>query len=230
MKKRTKITLFLLTITLIIISQSSLTPYLSLDQIKINLQRLQDYFHLHPVSTLSTYFIVYMLMIAFSLPGAIPLTLAGGAIFGPLYGILLVSFASTLGASLAFAASRLFFKDYIQKRFAEQLVKINEGIKNNGTFYLLSLRLMPIFPHSLVNFSMALTPIKLRHFMLVSQIGTLPATILYTYAGLSLSQISSPKDIFTARILIILCLVGLLPLIALVFKKIKSKKIKLPSA
>ncbi len=219
--KKIKTMLLLSVLALIVMSHSSLSPYLRLDFIQANLHNLQEDFRLHPFRSLSTYFITYIFMIILSLPGSVFLMLAGGAIFGPVYGTLVVSFAGTLGAGIVFLTTRFFLADYFEKKFCDRLARINHYLKEDGTYYLLSLRLIPIFPYSVVNIAMALTSVKLWHFLWVSQIGILPASILYTNAGLALSQISSPKDIFSLKIIVSLFCIGLLPLVA---KKILRPK------
>jgi len=150
---------------------------------------------------------------AASIPGAAILTLAGGALFGLLNGTILVSFASTIGALFAFLVSRYFLHDFVQNKFTDRLQTINKKIEKEGAFYLLFLRLVPVFPFFLINLVMALTPIRAWTFYWVSQLGMLPATIIYVNAGTQIAKISSIKDIASPSLLIALTLLGLLPLI-----------------
>jgi len=142
------------------------------------------------------------------------MTLTGGAIFGLLKGTLLVSFASTIGATLAFLASRYLFRKSLQQRFATRLQVINQGIEKDGAFYLFTLRLVPAFPFFIINIVMGLTPIKTLTFFLVSQIGMLAGTIVYVNAGTQLAQIGTLKDIFSPELIISFTLLGVFPLIS----------------
>ncbi len=155
----------------------------------------------------------YILMAALSIPGAAILTLAAGAIFGVLLGTVVVSFASTIGATLAFLAARFLFRDSVQKRFGRRLAAINDGVGRDGAFYLLALRLVPAFPFWVINLLMALTPIKTSTFYWVSQIGMLPATVVYVNAGTQLAQIETTSDILSPGLIGAFVLLGLLPLI-----------------
>jgi len=147
-------------------------------------------------------------------PGAAILTLAGGAIFGLLWGTVLVSFASSLGATLAFLTSRFLLRDAIQRRFGDRLKTINEGVAKDGAFYLFTLRVVPLFPFFVVNLLMGLTPISLATFYLVSQAGMLPATIVYVLAGTQIAQITSLRGILSPGLVGAFVLLGLFPLIA----------------
>ena len=149
-----------------------------------------------------------------SLPGATILTLLGGALFGLIKGGLLVSFASTIGATLAFLASRYLLKDSIQSKFGDKLKVINEGVKKEGGFYLFTMRLIPAFPFFLVNLVMGLTPIKTLTFFLVSQVGMLPGTLVYVNAGTQLAQLESLSGILSPKLIASFALLGVFPLVA----------------
>jgi uncharacterized membrane protein YdjX (TVP38/TMEM64 family) len=157
---------------------------------------------------------IYILVTALSLPGAAVMTLAGGALFGLLTGSLVVSFASTIGATLACFASRFLLRDWVQARFGEKLKAVNEGIEKEGAFYLFTLRLIPIFPFFVINLVMGLTKMPLMKYYWVSQIGMLPATVVYVNAGRELSKIESLSGILSPRLLISFALLGLFPLVA----------------
>ena len=158
--------------------------------------------------------LIYVISTALSLPGATILTLAGGAIFGVWTGLIIVSFASTIGATFAFLASRFLFRDLILNRFKEKLESINQGIQKEGAFYLFTLRLVPLFPFFLINLVMGLTPISVMTFFFVSQIGMLPGTLVYVNAGTQIAQIDSLKGILSPGILFSFILIGILPLIS----------------
>ncbi|MEK6577827.1 MAG: TVP38/TMEM64 family protein [Bdellovibrionota bacterium] len=189
-----------------------LSSILTLHGLKTNQTRLNHYFLAHPYTVCLIYFVTYVGVTALSLPGATILTLGGGAIFGVLLGSILVSFASTLGATCAFLISRYVLRNWVQKRFSKNLKMVNEGVKKDGRLYLLVLRLLPVVPFFVVNFLMGLTSLPSWTFMWVSQLGMLPATVIYVNAGTQLAQIQSLNDILTFRILLSLSALGLLPI------------------
>jgi uncharacterized membrane protein YdjX (TVP38/TMEM64 family) len=141
------------------------------------------------------------------------MTLAGGALFGLFTGLIIVSFASTIGATLACLAARYLLRDWVQKKFGEKLVKINKGMEKEGGFYLFSLRLVPIFPFFVINLVMGLTALPLRTFFWVSQIGMLPGTLVFVNSGKELAKIDSLSGILSPGLLISFGLLGLLPII-----------------
>jgi len=190
-----------------------LQQYLTLDYLKGRQQLLTDYYQQHVLATIAIFFVVYVVTTALSIPGAAVLTLFGGALFGLVVGTIVISFASTLGATLAFLTSRFLLKDYVQNRFRENLKTINEGVEKEGEFYLFTLRLIPVFPFFLINLTMGLTPIKLFKYYVVSQVGMLPGTIVYVFAGTQLAQIDSLQGILSPGLLAAFTLLGLFPLI-----------------
>ena len=141
------------------------------------------------------------------------LTLAGGALFGLVAGTLVVSFASTIGATLAMLISRLLLKDWVQSRFADQMKKINSGILKEGIFYLFALRLLPAVPFFVINLVMGLTPIRTLTFFWVSQLGMLPATLVYVNAGSELGKVQTIDDILSSSLIISFLLLGIFPLL-----------------
>ncbi len=180
----------------------------------------------NPVLAIAVFFTAYVVATALSIPGALILTLAAGAMFGFWAGLLVVSFASSLGALLAFFAARYLLRDFIQSRFGKSLAPINRGIARDGTFYLLTLRLAPIFPFWLINLLMGLTAIGAVRFYVVSQIGMLAGTAIYVNAGTQLAAISSPADIFSPGLLGSFLLLGIFPLIAgAVVRWFESRKV-----
>jgi uncharacterized membrane protein YdjX (TVP38/TMEM64 family)/thioredoxin reductase len=187
---------------------------LTLDQLKASRDALVGAYQAQPLQTVLSFFGVYALATALSIPGALILTLAAGAMFGLGVGLVVVSFASSLGALLAFLASRYLLRDTIQARLGKQLAPINEGVRKDGTFYLLTLRLVPVFPFWLINLLMGLTPIGAGRFYLVSQIGMLAGTAVYVNAGTQLAAIQSPRDILSPALLTSFVLLGIFPLIA----------------
>jgi pyruvate/2-oxoglutarate dehydrogenase complex dihydrolipoamide dehydrogenase (E3) component/uncharacterized membrane protein YdjX (TVP38/TMEM64 family) len=187
---------------------------LTLDNLKASRDALQSQVQARPVVTAAIFFAVYVAAAALSIPGAVVLTLAAGAMFGLGWGLLLVSFASSLGALLAFLAARHLLRDTIQARFGKALGPINEGVRTDGTFYLLTLRLVPVFPFWLVNLLMGLTPLGAGRFYLVSQLGMLAGTAVYVNAGTQLAAIRSPGDVLSPGLLGSFVLLGLFPLLA----------------
>lgn len=170
----------------------------------------------NPWSSSAIFFAIYVAVTGLSLPGAAVMTLVAGALFGLVWGTILVSFASTLGATLAFAVSRFILRDSVQAKFGEQLKSINQGINKDGAFYLFTLRLIPVFPFFLINLLMGLTPIRTLTFFLVSQLGMLPGTIVYVLAGTQISQVSefSPSAILTPGLIGSFVLLGIFPWLA----------------
>lgn len=191
-----------------------LGQYLSLDYLKQKHQTILDFYAENRLLTIVGFFALYVAMAALSLPGAAILTLAAGAIFGFLTGLVIVSFASTLGATIAFLISRFLFRDSVQSKFGEHLETINNGVKEEGAFYLFTLRLIPAVPFFVVNLLMGLTPIKTLVFALVSQIGMLPGTAVFVNAGNQLSKIDSVGDILSPSLIIAFALLGIFPIIA----------------
>ncbi|TNF27923.1 MAG: TVP38/TMEM64 family protein [Deltaproteobacteria bacterium] len=175
--------------------------------------RLMKYHEQNMALTLSLYFLAYILITALSIPGATIMTLAGAGIFGFWTSLIIISFASTIGATLSFLGSRYLFRDWVQNKFGEKLQKVNEGMEREGAFYLFSMRLIPIFPFFMINLLMGLTPIKIPTYFFTSQLGMLAGSIIYVNAGVQLSQIESTKDIISPDIIISLMLLGLFPLI-----------------
>jgi pyruvate/2-oxoglutarate dehydrogenase complex dihydrolipoamide dehydrogenase (E3) component/uncharacterized membrane protein YdjX (TVP38/TMEM64 family) len=192
----------------------NLQHYFSLESIKAELETLSAFDKTHPVETTLLFFIIYVLVTALSLPGAAIMTLLAGALFGLFGGTVLVSFASTIGASLAFLVARYLLNETVQEKFSGKLSKFNQGIKEEGAFYLFTLRLVPIFPFFMINILMGLTLIPLRTFYWVSQLGMLPGTIVYVNAGLQLGALKSLTGIFSPALLFSFALLGFFPLIA----------------
>lgn len=191
-----------------------LDQYLSLAYLKSQQAAIDQYFLANPAFTAALYFLIYVAVTALSLPGAAVMTLAGGAIFGLLWGTVLVSFASTLGATLAFLVSRFLLRDVVQSRFGDKLKSINAGVERDGGFYLFTLRLVPAFPFFVINLLMGLTPMKTRTFYWVSQLGMLAGTIVYVNAGTQLAQIETLSGILSPGLIASFVLLGIFPLIA----------------
>ena len=189
-----------------------LDQYLTLSYLKRSLDGLSVLYENQRLTVTAVYFLVYVLTASLSLPGASPLGIAGGALFGFQTATIIVSFASTIGATLACLASRFLLRDWIQNKFGDKIAKVNEGIEREGAFYLFTLRLIPVFPFWMINLAMGLTRISLLKFYLVSQLGMLPGTMVFVNAGKELAKINSVKDIFSPGLIISFALIGIFPI------------------
>lgn len=183
----------------------------NLKQQQANLMAMRD---AQPLMVSVVYLLIYVGVTALSLPGAAIMTLAGGAIFGLGWGLLLVSFASTLGATLAMLVSRFFLRDWVKQRFSHSMKKLDDGVEREGAFYLFALRLVPAFPFFVINLAMGLTRMKIWTFWWVSQVGMLVGTAVYVNAGTQLAQLQSPSDILSIQLLGAFALLGVFPLLA----------------
>jgi uncharacterized membrane protein YdjX (TVP38/TMEM64 family) len=191
-----------------------LGSYLTLEGLKARQEQLAGFVEREPLLAIGGFFLIYVAVTALSLPGAAILTLAAGAVFGLWWGILIVSFASTIGATLAFLTSRYLLRDWVKGRFGKRVKAVDEGIVRDGAFYLLTLRLIPVFPFFLINLAMGLTAMRVLTFALVSQVGMLPGTAVYVNAGTQLAGIEKTSDILSPALLGSLALLGLFPLLA----------------
>jgi pyruvate/2-oxoglutarate dehydrogenase complex dihydrolipoamide dehydrogenase (E3) component/uncharacterized membrane protein YdjX (TVP38/TMEM64 family) len=191
-----------------------LGQYLDLAALKERQQAFEAYYQDNPVTTVALYFAAYVLITGLSLPGATIITLAGGTLFGLALGTLVVSFASTIGATLAFLASRYLLRDWVRTRFRDKLAAIDAGLDKDGPFYLFTLRLVPLFPFFAINLLMGLTGIRTWTFYWVSQLGMLAGTVVYVNAGTQLAQIDSASGILSPTVIASFALLGIFPLLA----------------
>ena len=191
-----------------------LGQYLTVSYLKSQQQVFNDYYQANRFSTLLIYFMLYILVTALSLPGATVMTLAGGALFGLWTAVVVVSFASSIGATLAFLVSRFLLRDWVQTKFGDKLQAINDGIEKEGAFYLFSLRLVPLFPFFVINLVMGLTPLKTSLYYIISQVGMLAGTFVYVNAGTQIGQLESAGGILSSGLLISFALLGIFPLLA----------------
>jgi len=188
--------------------------YFTLDQLQQSKHQLLAYYSEHQLLTMLVYCLVYILAASLSLPGALSLTFAAGAIFGPWWGTLLASISSAIGATGAFLSARYMVGNSIQKRFGARLEIVNRGIREEGGFYLMSLRLFAVFPYFMINLVMGLTPISVRTFFFATLVGMLPVVFLYSYTGTQLSQIQTFRDIISTRLILSFMAMALLPILA----------------
>lgn len=188
--------------------------YFSLEYLQQQRRAIIDLYLARPVLVIATYVAIYVLLTGLSIPSATLLTLIGGAVFGLTTGTIVILSASTVGAVFAFILARYVLRDYVQSKFSKYLEQVNRGIAKEGAFYLFGLRVAPIVPYFVVNFVMALTPIRLWTYYWVTQLGMLPATILYVNFGKELGQLQSLSGILSWSLILSLIALGLFPLIA----------------
>ena len=191
-----------------------LGQYLSLDAFKAQQAQIIAAKDANPLLYIGGFFLIYVIVTALSLPGAAILSLVAGALFGVVTGTIIVSFASSIGATLAFLSARFLLRDWVQSKFGERLKAIDDGIARDGAMYLFTIRLIPLFPFFVVNLLMGLTRIKTRTFYWVSQIGMLPATVVFVNAGTQISKIDSPAGLLSPTLIGSFVLLGIFPWIA----------------
>jgi pyruvate/2-oxoglutarate dehydrogenase complex dihydrolipoamide dehydrogenase (E3) component/uncharacterized membrane protein YdjX (TVP38/TMEM64 family) len=204
----------------------NLNTYLTLDGLKNSIDDFRQWRDASPVLVLGGFFLIYVVVTALSLPGAAILTITAGALFGLFEGLLLASFASSIGALLAFLVSRYILRDTIKKKFPERLTAIDKGVEREGAFYLFTLRLVPLFPFFLINLLMGLTAIKSWTFYWVSQLGMLAGTFVFVNAGTQLAQLNSLQGILSFDLILSFVLLGVFPLIAkAIINLIKKRRV-----
>lgn len=191
-----------------------LNTLLTLENFKSQQEAITDYYQSNRLLTVMVFFAAYVAVTGLSLPGAAVMTLVAGAIFGLLWGVIIVSFASTMGATLAFLVSRFILRDSVQQKFGDRLKTINKGVEKDGAFYLFALRLVPAVPFFVINMVMGLTPIRALTFYWVSQVGMLPGTVVYVFAGTQIAEINSVGGIFSADIIGAFVLLAIFPFLA----------------
>jgi len=187
--------------------------YFSLDYIKTSQAKFDSLYQEHSILVVAVYMLVYVVMAALSLPGAAVMTLLAGALFGRLVGTVAVSFASTIGATLACFVARFLLRDWVQGKIGDTLKPINDGVEREGAFYLFTMRLIPAFPFWLINLAMGLTRMPLRTFYWVSQVGMLAGTFVYVNAGTELGKIESLSGILNPTLIISFVILGVFPLL-----------------
>ena len=213
--KASRAALFLVIVALIVAFFAfDLGQYLTLEFFKSKQADIDEFYAANPAKTSLIFFLIYVAVTGLSLPGAAIMTLVAGAIFGLLWGTIIVSFASTIGATLAFIVSRFLLRDLVQRKFGKSLRAVNRGIEKDGAFYLFTLRLVPAFPFFVINLVMGLTPIRAVTFFIVSQIGMFAGTVVYVNAGTQLAQIESLRGILSPGLIASFTLLGIFPLIA----------------
>ena len=224
-KKTQKVLLLIFLISLIILFFIfDINQYSSLENIKIQYQNSLYYYDKNKLLVHIIFIFIYIITTSLSLPFALSLTLIGGALFGFFYALILVSFGSAIGATIAFLLARFIGYEYIKDKYKNQLSRFYNGFKKEGAFYLFTMRMVPIFPFFIINIVTALMPIKTWTFYWVSQVGMLPGTILYVFAGTQLSEIKSLSDIMSPTLIVTFIFIGIFPIIVKkVFKYLKNK-------
>jgi len=207
--------LLVIVVALVAFFAAGAQRYFTFEHVKAQQAVIDAYYHAHPWRTALAYFALYVALTGLSIPGAATaLTLLAGALFGLLWGTVIVSFAASIGATIAFLVSRLVLRDWVQGRFGRTLETLNRGVAREGGWYLFTLRLIPAVPYFAINLAMGLTPMRTRTFYWVSQLGMLAGTIIYVNAGRELARIQSPGDVLSWRLFGALVLLGLFPLAA----------------
>jgi uncharacterized membrane protein YdjX (TVP38/TMEM64 family) len=199
---------FLISMIVVILGKEEAVSWVNL-----NLESLINYSAINPFSMKIYFFAIYIFLTSLSLPVAFILGLLSGMLFDIYHAVLIVSFASSIGATLAFLLSRFLFKDYFQGIFSNQYEKINKGFMRNGVYYLYALRMIPIFPYFIINLTFGLTTMKANIFYIVTQIGMLPMTLLVILMGKEMLNILTTDVAINSNIIILLLLLGLLPLV-----------------
>ena len=227
-QKKLKLSLLFFLISLIILFFIyEMNEYSSLQNIKRQYQNLLHYYDKNNLLIHIIFIFIYIITTSLSLPFALALTLFAGALFGFWYGLILVSFGSTIGATIAFLIARFIGYEYVRKNYKNQLSKFYNGFKKEGAFYIFALRMVPLFPFFMINVFTALMPIKTWTFYWVSKVGMLPGTILYVFAGTQLSEIKSLSDIMSPTLIVTFIFIGFFPiLVKEVFKYLKNKSLQ----
>lgn len=206
--------LALLAVAIVAYFWFDLGQYFSLEAFKAQQAQIVAAKEANPLLYIGGFFLLYVVVTALSLPGAAIMTLVAGALFGIVTGTILVSFASSIGATLAFLSARFLLRDWVQSKFGERLKAIDDGIARDGAMYLFTIRLIPLFPFFVVNLLMGLTRIKTRTYYWVSQIGMLPATVVFVNAGTQISKIESTAGLLSPTLIGSFVLLGIFPWIA----------------
>jgi uncharacterized membrane protein YdjX (TVP38/TMEM64 family) len=214
MKTQQLLILLLVAATIGVFFYFDLGSYLSVGYLKAVHTQAVAYVGSHVVQSTVLFMLVYVAVTAASLPGATVMTLGAGAVFGVFWGLAMVSFASTIGATLAMLVSRTLLRDWVQRRFSNQLEAVDGGVERDGGFYLFSLRMVPLFPFFIVNLLMGMTRIAAWQFYWVSQLGMLPGTFVFVFAGTQLASLSSLADVLSPGLIAALSLLGAFPLVA----------------
>jgi uncharacterized membrane protein YdjX (TVP38/TMEM64 family) len=197
--------------------------FLSLDALKENRDHLLAFTEANYAASVALFVLAYIVVTGLSLPGAVILTLAGGFLFGSLFGTLFVNLGATIGATLAFLAARYLLRDWVERKFGKWLGPVQQGFTNNAFSYLMTLRLIPLFPFFVVNLVSGLTRMNVANYVVATALGIIPGSFVYAYAGRQLGTINSLKEIASPNVIVAFVLLGLLALVPIVYKKFTAK-------
>lgn len=200
-----------------------LKQYLSLEALKSNRDQLLDFTRQHYTAAVTLFLLAYVLQTLFSLPGAAILTLTGGFLFGSLLGTLYVNVGATAGATLAFLTARYVLRDWVEQKFGHRLSALQQGFAQNAFSYLLTLRLIPLFPFFLINLLSGLTRVSIGTYVAATSLGIIPGSFVYAFAGRQLGTINSLKEIASPNVILAFTLLGLLALVPMVYKKLSGR-------
>ena len=200
-----------------------LTHYLSLDAVKSHRDSLRQLTETHYAAAVIAFIATYVLQTACSLPGATVMTLLGGFLFGSVFGMLYVNIGATTGATLAFLAARYVLQGWVQRKFGDRLGPLQQGFERDGFSYLLTLRLIPLFPFFLVNLLSGLTRVSVRSYVGATALGIIPGSFVYTYAGSQLGSINALSEIASARVVLALTFLGLLSLSSVLYRRVSER-------
>ncbi len=198
--------------------------FLSLDALKQNRDALLAFTEANYAGSVALFILAYIVVTGLSLPGAVILTLAGGFLFGSVFGTLFVNLGATTGATLAFLAARYMLRDWVEQKFGKWLGPVQQGFTNNAFSYLMTLRLIPLFPFFVVNLVSGLTRMNIGSYVAATALGIIPGSFVYAYAGRQLGTINSLKEIASPHVIAAFVLLGLLALVPIVYKKFTSKQ------
>ncbi|MEW6086888.1 MAG: TVP38/TMEM64 family protein [bacterium] len=217
------IILFTIVLVIIILKYTGITEYFTFEDLKNNKEHLRNFVKQNYFESVLLYFCVYILVVSLSIPGAAVLSLAGGYLFGTIPGAVYVNFGATIGSGIVFLLCRYLLGEWIQERYKDKLARFNDEINKNGQNYLLTLRLIPVFPFFLINILASLTTVPFTTFIWTTSAGILPASLVYTFAGSQLNNISSLRDILSPKILLSFLLLAFIAFIPVIWNKIKYR-------
>jgi uncharacterized membrane protein YdjX (TVP38/TMEM64 family) len=201
-----------------------LNQYVTFENIKANRDKLLAYTEQHFATAVGIFMLLYLLQTTFSLPGGAILSVTGGFLFGPVLGTLIVIVPATIGATLAFLAARYLFRDWVERKFGDRIAPLQEGFAKNGFTYLLTLRLIPLFPFFLVNLVAGLSRISLKTYVVATAIGIIPGTFVFANAGRQLGTINSLSEIASPKVLLAFTLLGLVALLPILYQKFRGAR------
>ena len=225
MKRNIIIISIIIICTFILLNYSGISNYLTFDNLKIQKDKLMNFTDENYLLTVVIFILIYFISISLSIPQAIILSIIGGFLFGVIRGVIFINIGATPGALISFLLVRSLFGKKIQKKFSHKLEKFNNELERNGNFYLLSIRMIPLFPFVFINILAGLSKVKTTRFLWTTSLGMIPVTIVYAFAGKQLNNINSPGDIISVEILGGLVILALMILLPVVVKHLKKKSV-----